>query len=117
MSGIVSYLKGAASEDQVAMLYQKWGATVIAQRWLGQGGEIDLIFEHAGQIIFVEVKSSVTIARALESLGPRQINRLLASASDFLSRQPAGALTETRFDVAAVDGAGRIEIVENALMA
>ena len=116
MSGIVSHLKGAASEDQVAMLYEKRGATIVARRWMGDGGEIDLICEQAGQIIFIEVKSSATIARALESLGPRQIKRLLASASDFLSRQPSGALTDMRFDVAAVDGTGRIEIVENALM-
>ena len=117
MSGIVSHLKGSAFEDQVAARYEREGARVVARRWRGTAGEIDLICEKAGEVIFIEVKSSSSITRALESLGPRQIARLLASAEDFLARRPSGALTEARFDVAAVDGAGRIEIVENALMA
>ena len=43
--------------------------------------------------------------------------RIYASAADFLSGEPDGQLTPSRFDVALVDGTGRIEILENAFTA
>ena len=50
--------------------------------------------------------------------------RLLAAAyrshlhwSEFIGGEPAGQLTPVRFDLALVDGAGRIEILENAFAA
>ena len=41
----------------------------------------------------------------------------MATATEFVGGEPAGQLTEMRFDVALVDGQGRIEIIENALAA
>ncbi len=43
--------------------------------------------------------------------------RIYASASVFLAGEPAGQDTPSRFDVALVDGQGRIEIIENAFAA
>ena len=43
--------------------------------------------------------------------------RICASASVFLGQEPAGQDTAARFDVALVDEAGRIEIIENAFAA
>jgi putative endonuclease len=115
--GRVSYLRGAAAEDQVARRYSRSGARLLSQRWRGKSGEIDLIFAHGNDIICVEVKASKTHAQAAESLRPRQIARLREAAEEFLGTQPRGALTPMRFDVALVDGQGQIEILENALMA
>ena len=65
--------------------------------------------------MFVEVKFSETLSRAAQMLGPRQIARLPASAQDFVAGEPSGQDTEMRFDLALVDAAGRVEIVENVL--
>ena len=70
-----------------------------------------------GQADFVEVKKSSTHAHAAESLSRRQIARLLQSAEHCLGGFPNGSLTPMRFDVALVDGQGRIDVVQNALAA
>ncbi|MEO0486186.1 MAG: YraN family protein [Pseudomonadota bacterium] len=117
MSGIVSFLKGLGAEDGVERFYQARGAETVARRWQRPGGEVDLIMRDREGLIFVEVKSSRTIDRALARLGASQIARLLSCAEEFLATWPSGSLTNLRFDVAAVDGTGRIEVVENALSA
>nr|WP_090060741.1 YraN family protein [Celeribacter neptunius] len=104
------------AEESVARDYQARGFTLLEQRWRGAGGEIDLIFEKDGELVFVEVKASKTHARAALLLGPKQIARLSASAEDYIGHLPRGLLTPMRIDVALVDGAGQVEILENALM-
>ena len=109
-----AYLAGATAEDQVAKHYEQRGYSLAEHRWRGAGGEIDLIFRQGEALVFVEVKRSKTSARAAARITQTQIERIYASAGQFLDTEPAGQLTESRFDVALVDGAGRIEIIENA---
>ena len=84
------------------------------RRWRGQGGEIDLILRDGDGLIFVEVKQSRCLARAAESLSHRQMQRICASAEEFLGTQPRGSLTDVRFDLALVDQRGDMQIIENA---
>lgn len=109
-----AYLAGASAEEQVARNYVDRGYSVADRRWRGAGGEIDLIFRLGAEVIFVEVKHSKTRARAAARITRAQIQRIYASAGQYLENEPAGQLTETRFDVALVDGSGIIEIIENA---
>ena len=117
MSGAGSYHAGLAAEGQVAQHYARSGREVCARRWRGSAGEIDLIARNGAEVIFIEVKQSSTHAMAAEHLTPRQMARIYASAAEFLAGEPAGQLTESRFDVALVDAAGQIEILENAFAA
>jgi putative endonuclease len=117
MSGATSYHAGLAAEAKVEQFYIRSGRNVCARRWRGAVGEIDLIARDGAEVIFIEVKQSATHAEAAEHLTPRQMARIYASASDFLSGEPDGQLTPARFDVALVDGQGRIEILENAFTA
>ncbi len=112
-----NYHAGHAAEEQVARIYERSGHTVRSRRWRGGAGEIDLVLEKSGEIVFVEVKSSSTHARAAQSLTQRQLGRLLRSAEAYLGQLPDGALTPMRFDVALVDRAGRLDIIPNALCA
>lgn len=89
----------------------------MARRWRGSAGEIDLVMEKDGEVIFVEVKASRTHARAVEALSRRQIGRLLRSAEHCLGFFPKGLATPMRFDVVLVDGQGRLEVIVNALAA
>lgn len=108
---------GAAAEEQVARAYEATGHRVRARRWRGGVGEIDLVLEKDGEIIFVEVKASKSHAAAAWSVTPRQISRLLQSAEAYLGQVATGALTPMRFDVALVDRVGRLDIIPNALAA
>lgn len=90
---------------------------VQARRWRGRSGEIDLVAREGDIVIFIEVKQSRSHARAAESLTRGQMLRICRAASEFLSHEPRGQLTECRFDVALVDGTGSVQIVENAFAA
>ncbi len=113
MTGLRSYHAGLAAEDQVAALYQRSGSKLVARRWRGASGEIDLIMREGDQIVFVEVKQSRTHALAAEHLGARQIARIYAAAAEFVAGEPLGQLTDVRLDAALVDATGQIELLHN----
>lgn len=114
LRGQMAYQAGMAAENSIAQDYERRGFAVARRRWRGQSGEIDLILRDGAGLIFVEVKQSRNFARAAESLSVRQMQRIARSAEEFLNGEPAGSLTEVRFDVALVDGHGATEIIENA---
>jgi putative endonuclease len=117
MSGARSFHAGLAAEAAVARHYENRGRVITATRWRSDAGEIDLIARDGAEVIFIEVKQSRSHADAAEHLSSRQMARIYASASVFLADEPAGQDTPARFDVALVDGQGRIEIIENAFAA
>jgi putative endonuclease len=117
MSGLVSYRKGLHAEEAVEQVYTRAGREICARRWRGVSGEVDLILRDGAEIIFVEVKASRTHEEAALKLGPAQMARLCASAAEFIGGEPAGQLTPCRFDLALVDGQGRVQILENAFAA
>lgn len=114
--GRAGYLKGASAEEAVARDYARRGYQLAESCFRGPGGEIDLIFRNGTGLVFVEVKASATHAQAAERVSERQAARIQASASSYLERMPCGQLTDIRFDVALVDGSGRIACLENAFM-
>lgn len=117
MSGATSYHAGLAAERQVAVHYQNSGRRIAAHRWRGRyGGEIDLIAREGDKVIFIEVKRAETHAWAVERLSERQMRRICVSAEEFVAMTPDCANLDMRFDVALVDGQGRIEILENAYL-
>lgn len=117
MRGLRSHHAGLAAEEQVARVYDGGGMPVCARRWRGRSGEIDIVARDGDRVIFVEVKQSRTHDEAASHVTPRQMARIWNAASEFLAGEPRGQLTEVRIDVALVDGAGRISILENAYAA
>lgn len=114
MSGATSYHAGLAAEDGVARAYLDRGGLCAARRWRCAAGEIDLIIREGARVVFVEVKLAETLAEAAHRLGAPQIARIRMAASVFVAGEPAGQDTEMRFDLALVDGQGRIEIMPDA---
>lgn len=113
-SGAGGYYAGCAAEEIVAQDYMRRGRPVAHRRWRSEGGEIDLIAREGERVVFIEVKKSGSLASAALRLGRRQMDRLCASAAMFLAGEPRGQLTDVRFDLALVDGMGRLRIIENA---
>ncbi len=110
----VSFHAGQAAELRVASDYQRRGFTILHRRWRGAGGEIDLIARDAEGLVFVEVKKSQTFDMAAARINRRQMNRICASAAQYLENEPGGQLTNVRFDAALVDALGAVQIIENA---
>lgn len=117
MRGKTAYHAGLAAETAVAEAYRRAGHAVVAQRWRGKGGEIDLIAQDGEGFVFIEVKQSRSHAEAAEHVTRAQIARIFDAATEFVATAPRGQLTDMRFDVALVDAMGRIEVLQNALAA
>lgn len=116
MTGHASYHAGLAAEDIVARNHAARAHQVAARRWRGKSGEIDLVMRDGDTVVFVEVKKSASFAQAALRLGRRQMDRLCASASEYLAGEPKGQLTDMRFDLALVDRRGAVSVIENAFM-
>lgn len=112
--GKTNYHAGLAAEASIERHYVMRGHSVLARRWRGRSGEIDLIVSKDGVISFVEVKLARTLAQAADSLRPAQAHRIARAAEEFLGSQPAGSLTECTFDVGLADHAGACKVIENA---
>lgn len=114
LTGKTAYHAGIAAEEIVAQDYARRGRPVAHRRWVGQGGEIDLIAREGACVVFIEVKKSKTFDSAALRLGRRQMDRLCVAASEFLAGEPRGQLTDMRFDLALIDASGAMHIIENA---
>ncbi len=117
VQGARNYHAGQAAEEQIERIYTAQGHEVLARRWRGTAGEIDLVTRKGDVISFIEVKSARDLARAAESLRPAQMRRIARAAEEYLATQPLGSLTACSFDVGFVDGTGACEIIENAFAA
>lgn len=114
LRGQTAYAAGRMAEEGVAARYVREGYDVLAERWRGGAGEIDLILQRDGICVFVEVKSAETHDQAAARLCRRQMDRICLAASEYVGRLPEGQMTEMRFDAALVDAFGQIDVIENA---
>ncbi|MCL4236698.1 MAG: YraN family protein [Anaerolineae bacterium] len=114
---------GQRGERAVAAWLRRAGYTILAQNWRHRElGELDLVARHAGEIVFVEVRTrrgtlQQALGAALESVDERKRARLIALAQAYLDEHDLAGVP-WRVDVAAVAWAGdtcAIRIVPNAL--
>lgn len=88
------------------------GWTVLARKWRGRPGEIDLIADQGELIVFVEVKTrrGESHGRAEEAVSPGKCARLIQLGQQFLEANPEFEERFWRVDLVAitVDGSGRI---------
>lgn len=113
--GARNHQAGLAGEDSVLRHYLRLGYLVLARRWRGLGGELDLVLGRNDGIVFVEVKKSRCFDRALGALGMAQLHRIFQTAEQYLGTCPAGLNTPARLDVALVNASGEVRIIENAM--
>ncbi len=116
MRGLTAFHSGLAAEHCVERHYERRGCDVLARRWRSAAGEVDLIARQGAQTVFVEVKQARDHARAAARIAPAQARRIMAAALEYLDAAGQGADSDMRFDMALVDGTGRVEVLENAFM-
>ena len=112
--GARNHAAGSMAEDSVAAHYTRLGGRILARRWRCEWGEIDLIVGLGDTVIFIEVKSARSHEQAAWRLGPAQMHRITTAATAYCGQLEAGLRTPMRFDLALVDGVGRVSVIENA---
>ncbi len=95
---------GAQGEILAGQHLQSHGYTILARNWRFRGGEIDLVAEKAGALVFVEVKarSSHRFGTPEEAITPTKRRRLIRTAQAFL-RSRGVEDAGWRIDVIALD--------------
>jgi putative endonuclease len=105
---------GARAEERCAELLRQAGLLLVERNWRCRLGEIDLIAEDRGVLVFAEVRMRRAFAfgGAGESVTAAKRARLMAAAGLYLSRRGE---VQCRFDVFLVDGpAGDIKWIRDA---
>ncbi|MDF2657419.1 MAG: YraN family protein [Paenibacillus sp.] len=95
---------GRKGEEAAAAYLEAEGYRILERNWRCPSGELDLIAETDGVIVFVEVRSrrdTGTFGTAEESVDARKRNKVRETANFYLYRNRAFD-RKTRFDVIAV---------------
>jgi putative endonuclease len=90
---------GLSAETRAAVLLLLQGFRIVARRWRGPIGEIDIVARRGRLLIFVEVKARDLLDDAAEAVGPEQQRRIALAAEAWLARHPQDGNREIRFDV------------------
>ncbi|MCJ9429879.1 YraN family protein [Kordiimonas marina] len=93
--------RGRRAETLAAAWLSLKGYHIVARRFRGRTGEIDLIARRGRRIAIVEVKARARRETALEAISTTQRQRIERAASEWLARQPQGVFS-LRFDVIAI---------------
>jgi len=107
--------KGRQAETRARDFLKENGFRILAQNYRCRCGEIDIVAEQAGELVFVEVRSLGPGARHLpeETINPEKQRKLSRTAQSYLQKhrqedRPA------RFDVVAVEeGHGRAPVLRH----
>ncbi|MEM6388122.1 MAG: YraN family protein [Pseudomonadota bacterium] len=114
--GRKAYQDGLAAEDIVQRDYLSRGYELLAERWRGPGGEVDLIFQGPEEVVFVEVKKAKTHDIAVTRLSEKQLWRIARSAEAYVTQICNDPFMAIRLDLALTDWAGTVAIRENLVL-
>jgi putative endonuclease len=98
--------------------YRRRGYRLLARNWRCRLGELDLVLERDGMVVFCEVKARASSLHGepYEAVTAEKQRKVRALAQAFLATRRGDA--ECRFDVASVrlfvDGTARVRVFEEA---
>jgi putative endonuclease len=109
---------GRRAEELAGEYLRGRGLRLIERNYRTTHGEIDLVFDDRGTLVFVEVRYRVsnTFGTPAETVDARKQARLRASAEHYLLAR-GGSKKPVRFDIVAIHGpldAPRLEWLTNA---
>lgn len=106
--------KGRAAETLALRFLLDRGMRLLARNFSCRLGEIDLIVDHSGTTVFVEVRQrrNTAFGSGAESITRGKRTRLIATARFYLARQPVQP--PCRFDVVSVTADDDIEWIQDA---
>ena len=109
---------GHTGEAVAAKYYRQRGYLLLNHNYRTRMGELDLILYKDGGLVFAEVKTRTSAAKArpADSVDSRKQRRLISAAQFYLQHSPY-ADAPVRFDVVEVmpvDGGWRVHCIQNA---
>lgn len=113
--GKSNWQAGIAAEQAAARHYQARGGILLAERFRTKDGELDLVIDLHGVLVFVEVKRR-SAQFADSPITERQWQRLANAALHYMVpiQNKTGVQPSCRFDVVLAGQDGRLRIIENA---
>ena len=111
--------QGRRGEDLAVAFLLEQGYRILQRNWREKTGEIDIIAEYAGILVFCEVKSrrSVCFGTGAEAVGRRKQQHIIRTALLYMQKYK-GADTPCRFDIMEVipghAGITALNHIENA---
>lgn len=107
-------IKGNIGEELATNLLKKKKYKILERNYKNKIGEIDIIAEKDGVIVFVEVKERATLAfgRPIEAVDERKQNKIRRTAELYLMSKRKN-WADVRFDVVEILG-DEINQIENA---
>lgn len=109
--------RGAAAEARAAAFLESRGLRIQHRNFRTRVGEIDLVADHDGTLVFVEVRlrTSERFGGAAASITETKRRRIVAAARLYMARVPADP--PCRFDAVLLDGEGGIRWIRDAFEA
>jgi len=106
--------EGDRAEDAALAYLEHQGLKLRTRNYRSRFGEIDLVLDDRGTLVFVEVRkrSNPRFGSAAESITAGKQDKLVAAARQYL----AGLSRDVpcRFDAVLIDGAGGVEWIRDA---
>ncbi|MGB9589398.1 MAG: YraN family protein [candidate division WOR-3 bacterium] len=97
---------GRRAEREAAEFLRSLGYVIIARNFTIRGGEADIIAWDSDILVFVEVKSSASVAaEPLESVDERKRKRIALTAERFITQMNLDGV-QVRFDAVSVTPEG-----------
>lgn len=108
---------GKEGEDIAADFLKKKGFRIVEKNYRSIFGEIDLIVQDKGTIVFVEVKtrSDISFAYPFEAVNPKKREKIRKTALCFMKKMKQEV--PARFDILSIcvrDGKQEIEHIQDA---
>lgn len=91
--------RGRRAEAIAAWYLRLKGYGILARRFRGPIGEIDLVAKRRRTLVFVEVKAHAEDESGLDAVDAKSRARIAHAAEAWLMRYPAAAAFKLRFDV------------------
>ncbi len=108
--------EGREGEEKAEKTLKKQGYTIIEKNFRTRFGEIDIIAEEKGCLVFVEVKKRNTpsFGNPFNAVTARKRQHLIKSAL-FYMKSHDSFNRKVRFDVVGIEG-DKVKIIKNAFM-
>lgn len=94
--------RGRRGEQAAAAYLTRRGWRVVARRWRGGGGEIDLVARRGRTLALCEVKARAEEDALREPIGPGQRARMVRAARAYVACRPDIEEREVRLDLITV---------------
>ena len=106
----MSRAKGDKAEAKAIRFLQQEGFVIIETNFYSRFGEIDIIASKEGVLHFVEVKSALEYASAINNITPSKLQKIIKTAQVYLKKNALDV--EYTFDAVIVTPEG-IELIED----